>query len=91
MCITLTNAVDVGPHVTTRDGVRPYTRTRHNPDRIEPGDWIRPFWDEYPRIVVEVHRGRTYVRIGDHYGAEFRYRHNQIVSTAVPDPLRLNR
>lgn len=91
MCITLANAAEIGPHVTARDGVRPYTRTRHNPDRLEPGDWIRPFRDQYPRIVVQVHRGHTYVRITDHYGAEFRYRHDRTINTAVPDPLHLHR
>lgn len=31
---------------------------------------------KYPRIVVHVHRRHTYIRITDHYGAEFRYRHD---------------
>lgn len=91
MCITLNNAVIVALHITAAQGHRSYTRTIHPANQLEPGDWIQPFRDDYPRIVFELHRTRSYVRVIDHWGCEFRYRRDDTIATAVPDPIRLTR
>ena len=94
MCLTLTNATAViDHHPSLRPAVRGYTRTWHHVSQLTPGDLWRPDPDRDPHTVTEVHHhrdrnnARDRVTVVDQYAHAYTYRVDELVPTAVPDPL----
>ena len=72
---------------------RGYTRTWHHAYQLSPGDLWRPDPDRAPHTVTEVRRTRDRktrldrITLVDQYAQAFSYRSNELVPTAVHDPL----
>jgi hypothetical protein len=100
MCLTLTNAAAIIDHQPNRrPASRGYTRTWHSAAELSPGDLWRPDPDQAPHTVTEVHRTRDrksrhrWVTLVDQYAQPYSYRSDDLVPTAIPDPMiiHLNR
>jgi len=94
MCLTLANASAIIDHHTSlRPAGRGYTRTFHHASQLSPGDLWRPESDQDPHTVTEVHHTRdratrhVHITVVDQYAQPFHYRSDELVPTAVPDPL----
>ncbi len=92
MCLTLTNATTIIDHrPSPRPTGRGYTRTLHPAAELTPGDLWRPDPGRDPHTVTEVHHNRKgrqhWITLVDQYAQPFSYRSDELVPTAIPDPL----
>jgi hypothetical protein len=98
MCLTLANATAINDHhPSPRLGGRGHTRTFHLASQLSPGDMWLPDPNLDPHTVTEVHRTPDRnnlpdrVTLVDQYARAFSYRTDEVVPTAVPDPLVIHR
>ena len=94
MCLTLTNATAIiDHHPAQRSSGRGYTRSLHPAAELSPGDLWRPDPDRDPHTVTEVHHTRDRathlhrITLVDQYAQPYSYRSDELVPTAIPDPL----
>ena len=97
MCLTLTNATTIiDHHPSHRAAARGYTRTLHPAAELTPGDLWRPDPDRDPHTVTEVHHTRDrkgphhWITLVDQYAQPYSYRSDELVPTAIPDPLTIS-
>ena len=97
MCLTLTNATTIlDHHPSHRVAARGYTRTLHHAAELTPGDLWRPDPNQDPHTVTEVHHTRDrkgphhWITLVDQYAQPYSYRSDELVPTAIPDPLTVS-